>query len=196
MKASVLRQGSLGPCITPRTEGQDRDATGPGSRKYTSKSLADVWSLRLTISGRTCAGRPPLLPGKHRDRLDLHQAFRDRKALDDHQRAGRAGRPQILIAWAGDQRPVGDVRDVLRDLHDVVQRPAEVLHDRLEVPVALLGLGLRVALPDEIALRVQTELPRDVERVPNPGDVRVVRLGRMHARWIDALASWHQTPPL
>src|SRR5688572_32105616 len=77
---------------------------------------------------------------EYRYRLDLDQALRERQALDDHQRARRAGRPEVRVARAGDQRPVGEIRDVLRDLDDVVQRPAEVLHDRLDVAVALLGL--------------------------------------------------------
>src|SRR4029079_4621109 len=85
-------------------------------------------------------------------------------------------------------------RDVRGDLDNIVHAAAEVRDDRLDVAIRLLGLGLVVARPHEVAVHVQSKLTGDVQRVPDLRDVGVVGLRRVDARRIDALASGHEEP--
>src|SRR5262249_56092809 len=98
------------------------------------------------------------------DALDLHQEVRVEELLHHDERAGRQLAREDFLAGLGHGRTILDLRDVGRDLHEIVEVAAGGLEHAAHVLKHLAGPGARVAFAHDGAAGVPRHLSRDVEQ--------------------------------
>ena len=132
----------------------------PAKGRATKGALAELGDSRRAYSG---------------NRVDLDQRVRMHKAADRDQRAGWVRFREVAESDFVDRFEVRHVFDEDRDLHDVVNRAAELTEISLDVHQALLRLGAHIATAHELVALVVGELARDPDKAPKFGDVHTDR---------------------
>src|SRR4029077_11655396 len=128
----------------------------------------------------------------HRDRFDLDQAPMVVAARDLHQRHGRVVAPEVVAVDRADVPRAGLVvalrEHVDGQLDDVVHLARAGHQHRFQVLAHLAELGDQVARAHDVALLVERDLARDVDRLAALGLPAVGIAGRLdEGRRVDGL---------
>src|SRR5438270_563741 len=129
---------------------------------------------------------------KNRDGLDFDQESRLGQTLD-HDEGARRVRwlGKELVSSRGDERPIRPMRDERGGLHQLTRCGVVKREDGLQVAPGSPRLSPGVAGPDKLAVDVESELTRNVQRVADAGHLRVVRLRRVDVRRIRPVGPRH-----
>src|SRR5216117_246226 len=128
-------------------------------------------SLRViaTASFRLPAG-PRYSPVDHGERVDLDHELGERQPLHHDTRAAVVDALEVLLDHPVDGWAVGHVRHVDGELAHILDAAPRLLHELLNVPARLLGLGPGMALPDEVAVEIEAGLPAEGDVVSASAD--------------------------
>ncbi len=132
-----------------RPLGQDGGGLRPVGPLLREAPAVGLWPARLT-DGRVLA----YLVGDDDVDVELDEHVRHRQAGDDEAGAARGDAAQVAGDGVVDRLAVRSVEQIGRHLADVLERPARLLDQDLQVLHRLVGLRGRVALAVELAVEV------------------------------------------